>query len=159
MIAAFGLAHEITPGVIEIAESAVCGVHLTRLLPDGSDRERGEQGKIMVGHSAGWPIALGPTNDLLGLAISEGIETGFSTYEVSGLGVWAAGSASRMPALADKVPRNIECITIIADGDDDGRRFAEELAGKLVEIGFPEVRVQACSDQDVPANAAKMEAA
>ena len=141
MIAAFGVAHEIEPGVIAIADDAVQGVHLTRLLRDGSDRIRGERGKIMVGRSASWPITLAPPNDLLGLAITEGIETGLSTYVATGLGVWVAGSASRMPALADKVPSYIECVTVVADADGDGVRFATDLAGKLLERGFPEVRV------------------
>jgi Toprim domain-containing protein len=159
MIAAFGMAHEIEAGVIAIADDAVRGVHITRLLPDGSDRERGELAKIMVGHSMGLPIVLAPPNDLLGLAISEGIENGLSAYEVSGLGVWVAGSASRMPTLAEKVPRCIECISIIADADGDGRRFADDLADRLVKIGFPDLRVQVCGDQDVPTNASKVEAA
>jgi hypothetical protein len=66
MLAAFGLAHEVEPGVIAIADDAIRGVHLTRLKPDGSDRERGAMAKIMVGHSTGSPIVLAPPNDGLG---------------------------------------------------------------------------------------------
>jgi hypothetical protein len=108
MIAAFGLAHEIERGVIAIADDAIKGMHLTRLLPDGSDRERGDQTKIMVGHSIGSPIILAPPNDLLGMAISEGIEDALTVHQSTGLGAWAAGSASRMPALADVIPSYIE---------------------------------------------------
>jgi hypothetical protein len=131
MIAAFGLAHETEPGVIKIAEAAVRGVHLTCLLPDGSDRARGEQAKFMIGSSAGWPIVLAPPNDLLALAITEGIEDGLSVYEATGFGVWAAGCASRMPAIAGAIPRCIECVNIVADEDASGRRFAVELAKRL----------------------------
>ena len=35
MIAAFGVPHEPEPGQLVIAEDAVCGVHITRLAPDG----------------------------------------------------------------------------------------------------------------------------
>jgi hypothetical protein len=139
MIAAFGLAHEVEPGVIDITDNAVCGVHLTRLLPDGSDRERGEGGKIMVGFSAGSPIVLAPPNDLLGMAVAEGIENAIAVHETTGLGAWAAGSASRMPALADAVPDYCDCLTIVADDDIDGRRHAATLADRVRARGI-EVR-------------------
>jgi hypothetical protein len=138
MIAAFGLAHEVEPGVIAIADDTVRGVHLTRLLPDGSDRERGDKAKIMIGHSAGWPIVLAPASDMAGLAIAEGIENALAMHEGTGLGAWAAGSASRLPALADVVPDFIECVTVVIDDDADGRRHAaslvERLAARHVEV-------------------------
>jgi hypothetical protein len=88
MIATFGLAHETEPGVIAIADGAVTGVHLTRLRSDGSGKaefeDPDENAKIMIGHSAGSPIVLAPPNDLLGLAIAEGIEDGLSVHEIPG---------------------------------------------------------------------------
>jgi hypothetical protein len=140
MIAAFGLAHETEPGVIVIADSAVTGVHLTRLKPDGSGKaefeDPDENAKIMVGHSAGSPIVLAPPNDLLGLAVTEGIEDGLSVHEDTGLGIWAAASASRIPALASMVPSYIDCTTVITDDDGDGRRFASELADSIRARGM-----------------------
>jgi hypothetical protein len=131
MIAAFGLAHETEPGVIRISDDAVTGIHLTRLLPDGSDRERGNDAKIMIGHSAGSPIVLAPPNDLLGLAIGEGLEKVLAVHEATGLGAWVAGSAARLPALVDAVPSYIECVTVMIDDDKDGRRHAETLMSRL----------------------------
>jgi hypothetical protein len=131
MIAAFGFAREIEPGVITIDDDAVHSVHLTRLLPDGSDRERGDQARIMVARSMGLPIVIAPPNDLLGLAITEGIEDALSAHQATGLGVWAAGSGSRMPALADAVPDHMEAVTIYAHDDDTGQRGAHELAEEL----------------------------
>jgi putative DNA primase/helicase len=136
LIAAFGLAHEIEPTVIEITDDAVTGVHLTRLLPDGSDRERGNDAKIMIGHSKGWPIVLSPPNDLLGLAITEGIEDGLAVLSATGLGVWCAGAANRMPALAAAIPWYVQCLTIYADDDAAGRRYARELATDAAARGF-----------------------
>jgi hypothetical protein len=140
MIAAFGLAREVEPGVLAIADTAIRGVHLTRLLPDGSGKavfdDPDEDAKIMVGYSAGSPIVLAPPNDLLGLAVTEGIEDGLSTYEATGLGVWAAGSAARMPALAAAVPGYVDCATVLADDDRDGRRHATELARQLQGRGI-----------------------
>jgi hypothetical protein len=140
LIAAFGLAHEVEPGVIAIRGSAIRGVHVTRLQPDGSDRERGEQAKIMIGHSTGSPIVLGPPNDLLGLGIAEGIENALSAHEATGLGSWAAGCSTRLPALADVIPPYIECVTLFADDDRDGRRDASTLADGIAQRGI-EVRV------------------
>jgi hypothetical protein len=128
MIAAFGRADEPEPGQVAISDSAVRGVHLTHLLPDGSDRI----GKITIGRgSAGSPIILFPPNDLLGLAIVEGIEDGLSVYAATGLGVWAAGTAGRLPALADTVPAYVECVTVLGHDDPAGRKGATELAQRL----------------------------
>jgi hypothetical protein len=131
VVAAYGMAHEVEPGVIAIADDAVRGVHITRLLPDGSDRERGDQAKIMIGHSVGFPIVMAPPNDLLGMAIAEGIEDALTVHQSTGLGAWAAGAASRMPALADAIPSYVECVTVLVDDDVNGRRFAGELADRI----------------------------
>ncbi|MBZ0139775.1 MAG: toprim domain-containing protein [Pseudorhodoplanes sp.] len=135
MISAFGMPHEIEPGVIG-APAAIQGVHLTRLAPDGSSKAGTEADKIMLGTPRGAPIALAAVGDLLGLAITEGIEDALSVHEATGLGVWAAGSASFMPALAAMVPAYVEFVTIVADPDPDGRRFASELKARLAGRGL-----------------------
>jgi hypothetical protein len=91
--------------------------------------------KIMIGHSIGYPIVLAPASDSLGIVITEGIEDALSAHEATGLGAWAAGSASRLPALAETVPNYIESVTILADDDPDGRRYAAALQGCLAERG------------------------
>jgi hypothetical protein len=136
LIAAFALANEPEPGLLSIHDDQVGGVHLTLLKPDGIGKAIVEPNKIMVGPSNGWPIVLAPLNDLLGLIVCEGIETGLSLYEATGCGVWAAGSASRMPALADKVPAYVDCITVAAEGDEAGRKGAFELARRLEARGL-----------------------
>jgi hypothetical protein len=136
MIAAFGFAHEVEPGVVDIHDDAVLGVHLTRLLPDGSDRERGDEAKIIIGVDFVAPIVLAPPNDLMGISIAEGIEKGLAIQAVTGLGVWVAGNAGRMPALADVVPDYVKCVTIVVDGDDAGRRHSTDLATRLAAHGF-----------------------
>ena len=52
-------------------------------------------------------------------------------HEGTGLGVWAAGAANRMPALADAIPAYIDCVTICADADEAGQRGAHGLARAL----------------------------
>jgi Toprim domain len=131
MIAAFGLAHETEPGVLVINDDDVRGVHLTSLKPDGRGKAGTDRDKIFVGKSIGFPIVLAAVNDGLGLAITEGIEDALSVHDATGLGAWAAGAASRMPALARQIPTYVECVTIAADDDDAGRDNAEKLAAAI----------------------------
>ena len=130
MLGAFGLASEPEPGRVAIDARDVTAVHITRLAPDGSGKAGTDRDKIMVGLSAGSPIVLAPPNDLLGLAITEGIEDALSVHVATGLGAWAAGAASFLPALAPVIP-SYACVTIVADADQDGRRHAAELARRL----------------------------
>ena len=131
MLAAFGFATEPEPGRVAIDARNLCAVHITRLAPDGLGKASTERDKIMVGLSAGSPIVLAPPTDLLGLAITEGIEDALSAHIATGLGAWAAGAASFLPALATAIPAYVECITILADNDPDGERHAVELARRL----------------------------
>jgi hypothetical protein len=136
MIAAFGLAKEIEPGGIAIPDAEIRGVHLTRLKVDGSAKAGTDHDKIMIGFSAGSPIVLAPPNDLLGLIIAEGIEDTLSAHEATGLGAWAAGCASRLPALAVAVPCYVDCVTVLADDDKDGRHHATELVERIRARGI-----------------------
>jgi hypothetical protein len=137
MIAAFAIAQETSPGDFAVPAQAVRAVHLTKLKPDGSGKADVPAPKKMLGRGAsGLPIMLAAPNDRLGLAITEGIEDGLSIHEATGLGVWAAGSASRMPALAASVPAYIESVTIIGDNDIAGAQAANSLAQRLADKGI-----------------------
>jgi hypothetical protein len=127
MIAAFGVPDEAEPGIITIADNAVRGIHLTKLAPDGSGKAGSDKDKIIIGKCLGSPIVLAPPNDLLGLSITEGIENGLSMFAATGLGVWVAGAASRMPPLAKAIPGYIDCVTVCADGDETGLLNANQL--------------------------------
>jgi hypothetical protein len=137
LIAPFGIPDEPEPGGLALP-AKIDAVHLTKLLPDGSDRRHDkdadgkEKGnKIAIGAHRGKPVVLAPPNDLLGLAICEGIEDALAVHEATGLGAWAAGAAGFMPALADKVPSYIESVTIFVDDDEAGQRGSSALADRL----------------------------
>ena len=136
MIAAFGIATEPEPGVLAIADHDVKGIHLTKLA-DGGQKSSVQPNKIMVGSPKGSPIVLAPPNDLLAMCITEGIEDALSAHEATGLGAWAAGSASLMPALADAVPQYIEHVAILAHRDPAGTKGANELARRLCARAVP----------------------
>jgi hypothetical protein len=129
MIAAYGVPLEPQPGTLVMPEAAVVGVQLTRLTSKG--RKLPENTKVTIGRCLASPIVLAPMNDLLGLAIAEGAEDGLSIAEATGLGSWASGGASRMPALATTVPDYTGCISVIADADEAGRRNSTELVARL----------------------------
>ena len=135
MIAAFALPDEIEPGLLGEPRNAEA-VHLTLLRADGSGKADVEPNKIIVGSPGGSPIALAPPNDLLGSAICEGIEDGLTAHQATGLGAWAAGSAGRMPALAEVMPDFIDSITIFAHPDKAGRDGAHGLAKRLDQRGI-----------------------
>jgi hypothetical protein len=140
MLAPFGIPDEPEPGELAIRDDQVRGLHLTRLLPDGAGKDhRDGPAKITLGPSMGWPIVVAPVNDLGGLAITEGIEDALAAAMV-GLGAWAAGSAGRLPALADAIPPYVEAVTVLVDDDTDGRRHAAALADRLRARGL-EVRL------------------
>jgi Toprim domain len=136
MIAVFGMAHEAEPGELSISDASIRAVHRTLLRPDGSGKAAVEKPKTMWGHVSGSPITLAPINDLVGLAITEGIEDGLALHVATGLGAWAAGAAGFLPKLAPAVPRHANCITIGGDFDRDGQRKARELADALIAGGF-----------------------
>jgi hypothetical protein len=142
MIAAFGTAAETLPGEIVIYDAAVRGVHLTKLKPDGSDKAGTDEDKLTIGISNTSPIWLAPPNDGLGLAIAEGIEDGLSVHQATGLGAWAAGTAGRLPAMADYVPPYINSVTIMVDADPRGEKNATELARRLDERGIEVLMVR-----------------
>jgi Toprim domain-containing protein len=134
MIAAFGFCAEPEPGLIAsdsaspIAPSGqVTGIHLTRLT-SGGRKAPVEPAKIMIGPSMGQPIVLAPANDGLAIDIAEGIEKGLLIQADTGAGMWAAGCAGRMPALAAALPAYVECVTIWADRDEAGLKFARDAA-------------------------------
>jgi hypothetical protein len=139
MIAAFGVADEPEPGVIE-PPRIVTGINLTRLSLNG-DKAPIDPVKITLGPSVGLPIVLAPANDLLAIDITEGIETGLSVLEWRGTGVWVAGTAGRMPALVENLPPYTEFLHIFAERDG-GEQFAKE-AARIVTARGIETHVKA----------------
>ena len=92
LIAAFGMADELEPEIIGVPKSVI-GVHLTRLTAGGDKAPNADgKSKIMRGVCMGTPVTLSPPNDLLGLAVTEGLEDGLS---VTNLLAWEFGRPAR----------------------------------------------------------------
>lgn len=137
MVAAFAMAQEQGPRVLIVRPEAVRAIQLTRLKPDGIGKADHASPKIILGRgAAGVPIIVAPPNDLLRLAITEGIEDALSVYIATGLGAWASGGAGRMPALAEAVPDYIDCVTIYGDDNKAGLVGATALLRRLTSRGI-----------------------
>jgi hypothetical protein len=139
MIAAFGMVEEPEPGVLS-APIDVNSVHLTFLKPDGSGKSEDNPNKLIVGSPLARPIVLAPPNDLLGMAVTEGIEDALTAHQMTGLGAWAAGSAGFMPKL-EKMPSYIEAVTIFAHPDQAGEKGAHKLA-RALKLRDVDVRIE-----------------
>lgn len=134
MVVPFGI-----PDEIEIQPKQIVAVQLTLLKPDGSGKPDIKPNKITIGSPAGMPMVIAPLNDLLGLAITEGVEDALSAHAATGLGAWASGGAGFMPKLVvaiDAMPTLPECATIFAHEDEDGQRRARDLADLLLVRGI-----------------------
>jgi hypothetical protein len=147
LIVAYGVPEEPEPGrYAPLPASKVVAVHITRLLPDGSDRDRSAK-KIMVGSPGAYPLALIPPNDLGGLVVAEGVETALS-FAHTGLGCWAAGAKDRLVTIAPSIAAlpHIEVVTVSPDEDGENvavpsRARAEQLADQLAELR-PDIEVR-----------------
>ncbi len=117
--------------IVPYGLKAITAVQLTLLKADGSGKADIEPNKITIASPAGMPMVIAPPNDLLGLAITEGVEDALSVHCATGLGAWASGGASFMPKLALVMPDYIEAVTIYAHPDEAGQRGAYELADAL----------------------------
>jgi CHC2 zinc finger len=142
MINAFALVDEPEPGFLGEPDD-VEAVHLTLLASDGSGKADVAPNKIVIASPRGMPLMLAPMNDLMGLAITEGIEDALSVHQATGLGTWAAGSAPFMPKLVTAIEHlatareydaSPDCITIFVDDDHAGRHHAQELAAGLAAL-------------------------
>jgi phage/plasmid primase-like uncharacterized protein len=91
----------------------------------------------MLGRVAGGAVRLGEAAETL--LIAEGIETGLSAMQASGLPVWAALSTSGMTSLA--LPPIVRTVVILADHDANG---AGERAARIAAARWLAERRRAC---------------
>jgi hypothetical protein len=138
MIAAFGMPREIAPGELCIDPDDVVGVHLTKIAWDGRAKAGTAADKITIGKDHTMPVVLMPPTDMMSIVIAEGIEDAMSAGSVLSMGAWAAGSAGRLPGVAEHIPDWIEAVTVMVDDDRDGKgeRNSGELARELTNRGI-----------------------
>jgi hypothetical protein len=104
-------------------------IHRIALRPDAT-----KAGRKMVGPCAGAAIKLTRDEDIsYGLSIGEGVESTLAGMALGFSPAWALGSAGSIrnfPVLA-----GIDCLTIIADHDHEGKRAAESCRERWTDGG------------------------
>lgn len=137
-----GELHECMMGVIErIGCSNPVGYHYTFLKPDGSGKADLKAPRKIFGQYSGGAVFLAPAD--YKMAISEGIETGLSFQQGTGIPTWAALSSGNMSDLILPPKPMASEIVIAADHDQPGLDAAYKAAerwtaeGRHVEISTP----------------------
>jgi phage/plasmid primase-like uncharacterized protein len=111
--------------------NALIAVHRTWLRADGGGKAAIEPAKAALGPIAGGAVRLGPAGATL--VVAEGIETGLSVMQATGLPVWAALGTANLTRV--ELPEMV-CTAIIAtDADDPGERAALVAAHRFLREG------------------------
>jgi hypothetical protein len=117
----------------------IAGVQRTFLLADGSDKAGFEPNEMSLGNISGGVVPLAALASKL--AVSEGIETGLSFMQATGISTWSALSAGGLRALL--LPPEVREVLIAADPDLEGLKAARIAArrwhgeGRIVRIVKP----------------------
>lgn len=110
--------------VDHVGQSQPVAVHRTFLKPDGSGKADVPSHKMMLGPVQGGGVHLAEHSDTL--AIAEGLETGLSVLQATGLPTWAALSWSGMQNLV--LPPGVKTAILCADYDAAGLKGAYNTA-------------------------------
>lgn len=105
----------------------IIGVQRTFLLPDGSAKAGLKPNKMSLGPIRGGGVPLAVL-EAPKIAVSEGIETGLSFMQATGIPTWAALSAGGMKKLL--LPPEVREVLIAADADEVGLDAAEKAASR-----------------------------
>jgi hypothetical protein len=108
----------------------ITGIHRTFLRPDGCKADLPDT-KMSLGRVRGAAVRLATAGPKL--AISEGIETGLSFMQATGIPTWAALSTGGMQTLV--LPPDAREVIIAADPDDAGQKAARSAALKFWSQG------------------------
>ena len=109
----------------------VRAVHRTFLKLDGTAKAVVTKPKLMLGPCGGGAVRLDHFGETLVLA--EGIESGLSVQQATGLPTWACLSTSGLKSII--LPPDVRTVVIAADNDDAGIKAAEDAAARLTREG------------------------
>jgi hypothetical protein len=121
---------------IEGVERSIVGIHRTFLKPDGTGKAVVEPKKMALGRLKGHAVHL--TAGGAEMVICEGVETGLSILQATGLRVWAALGTSNLGQV--EMPDFVREIILAADHDEPGCRAARAAAESYTARGV-QVRI------------------
>jgi hypothetical protein len=114
-------------------------VHRTFLARDGGAKAPVDPQKMMLGPCRGGAVRLASPGEVL--MVGEGIETCLAAMQATGNPAWAALSTSGLRTL--DLPKDVQNVIVLADGDDPGEAAAKACAlrwnheGRRVRIARP----------------------
>jgi hypothetical protein len=109
---------------IEDHDGRTVGVHRTYLKPEGTAKAEAEPNKMALGRVRGCAVRLTAGDPML--VICEGVETGLSILQATGLHVWAALGTSNLWQI--ELPAFVGEVIIGADHDEPGLKAARHAA-------------------------------
>jgi hypothetical protein len=112
---------------VQNLEGVVCAIQTLRLSVQGDKILP----RITTGPLGGGAVRLGLAGRVLGLC--EGVETGLSAMQLTGVPVWASLGAGRLHRV--EVPSHVEEIDIFVDNDEPGRTAAKRTADVHIAAG------------------------
>ncbi len=116
---------------VQDPDGRVVAVHRTFLSRDGTAKASVSEPKMSLGPVAGSAVRLARANGRL--VVSEGIETGLSILQATGVPTWAALSATNMGNVI--LPPDIRDVILGPDGDEAGATGAQKAARRFVDEG------------------------
>lgn len=114
--------------LVQDRHATPCGLHLTALRPDGSDKAFGPNSRRVFGPIGNGSIRLEKGPGAV-LAVAEGVETALSFAALEDVCTWSSVSTAGMAKF--EPPTWVKRLIIAADGDDAGHRAATELASRV----------------------------
>lgn len=127
--------------LVQHANGAPCGLHVTALRPDGSGKADLRAPRRMLAEAAAGAVRLVPIREDGVLAVAEGIETALAFRQLTGTPTWAALSAGGLRAFVP--PPGLKRLIIAADSDDHGeglaaaRALAERARSRVETVIMP----------------------
>lgn len=118
---------------VQSPDRSITGVHRTFLTVDGSSKAPVSNAKLTLGSISTGAVRLAAAADEI--AISEGIETGFSFQQATGITTWAALSTSGMRSIVLPPLPLCSVVHVVADADEPGELAAQAIAARLYAEG------------------------
>ncbi len=114
----------------------VVAIHRIFLRVDGKGKAPVSKPKMMIGRCGGGAVRLAPAGPEL--VLSEGLETGLSVQQATGLPVWATLSTSGLRSVI--LPPEVKTVIIAADADEPGEEAAQKAAKRFLAEGRTDFR-------------------
>ena len=126
-----GLTFPVIIAGVQGVDGTMIGVHRTFLCRDGTAKASVRDPRMSLGAVAGGAVRLARANGRL--AVSEGIETGLSILQATGIPTWAALSATNMANVI--LPPDVQDVILGPDGDKAGEVNSQKAARRFVQEG------------------------